>query len=168
MLQQAGGGRPLLVLQALLLAAGAACSAPLAPGSPDVSRSYLVSWTIAVNNDLDMVYVLDGSPTTAEWQPKVAAQLPQVMSTVQGCEPGGVARDVQTTMITSPDAKLLAALQGALPGALRRDAKLGIMFITGGDDTSPADVPSYVAAIRSLKPDPDNQIARQRMAASSC
>ncbi len=111
-----------------------------------------------MNNDLDVVFVVDGSPASADIQTKVAAQLPDLMSVAQQCVADGVAPNLRTTIVTMENGQLLAALPAQLPGFQRPAVRLKLVLITAGDDTSALPVPDFVQQVRALKADPDNQI----------
>jgi len=68
-----------LVLPASL----AACSSPLPSDVCATSITYTANFTTAINNDLDLVFVIDDGQAMAGWQAKLATQLPLLMKALQ-------------------------------------------------------------------------------------
>ena len=67
-----------------LAASLSACSSPLMPSNVcATSITYTANFTTAINNDLDLVFVIDDGPAMAGWQAKLATQLPILIGKVQ-------------------------------------------------------------------------------------
>ena len=95
------------------LAAGlAACSSPLPSNLCATSITYTSTFTTAVGNDLDLVFVIDDGPAMAGWQAKLAAQLPILMKAVQST-PSPLGLHVG---VISSDLGVGAATNGGIPG----------------------------------------------------
>jgi hypothetical protein len=62
-------GRSRLGRCALLLALSGCASGPACPVDAGASVTYTTTWASSVDWDLDMVYVVDQSAATADWQP---------------------------------------------------------------------------------------------------
>ncbi len=60
-----------------------ACSSPLPSGICATSITYTTTYTTAVNNDLDLVFVIDDGAAMAGWQAQLATQLPTFMAVLQ-------------------------------------------------------------------------------------
>jgi len=61
----------------------AACSSPLPSNVCATSITSTANFTTAVNNDLDLVFVIDDGPAMAGWQAKLATQLPILMKALE-------------------------------------------------------------------------------------
>ncbi len=69
---------------------------------------------MAINRDLDLVFVIDDGPAMAGWQATLAMQLPSLMATAQ-CAPNGVAAGLHVAVVSS-DLGLGAAANASVPG----------------------------------------------------
>src|SRR5580704_15924654 len=95
-----------------LAAVLAACSSPLPSNVCATSITYTTTYTTAVNNDLDLVFVIDDGPSMAGWQAKLATQLPLLMKTVQSI-PSPIGLHVG---VVSSDLGVGAATNVGIPG----------------------------------------------------
>jgi hypothetical protein len=85
----------------------AACSSPIPSTVCATSVTYTTHFTTAVNNDLDLVFVIDDGPGMAGWQAKLATQLPLLIKAVQshpepiGLHIGVVSSDLGVGAVTN-------------------------------------------------------------------
>ncbi|HEY6476914.1 MAG TPA: hypothetical protein VI456_10060, partial [Polyangia bacterium] len=91
-----------------------ACSSPLPSGICATSITYTTTYTTAVNNDLDLVFVIDDGAAMAGWQAQLAAQLP-LMAMVAKCANCPTPSGLHIGVVSS-DLGLGAALNAAVPG----------------------------------------------------
>jgi hypothetical protein len=95
-----------------LLAGLTACSSQLAPSEVcATSVTYTANFTTAINDDLDLVFVIDDGPAMAGWQAKLATQLPTFMMVLQSLpSPWGL-----HVGVVSSDLGVGAATSGGIP-----------------------------------------------------
>jgi hypothetical protein len=99
----------------LALAAGLpACERPPASTVCATSLTLTARFTMAVERDLDLVFVIDDGPAMAGWQTILATQLPSLMTTAQ-CAPPGRITSLHVGVVSS-DMGLGSAANVALPG----------------------------------------------------
>ena len=97
----------------LALAAGLpACASPVPSTVCATSITYSAHFTTAINNDLDLVFVIDDGPAMAGWQAKLATQLPALMKALQST-PSPIGLHVG---VISSDLGVGAATNVGIPG----------------------------------------------------
>jgi hypothetical protein len=90
----------------------AACSSPIPSGVCATSVTYTSTYTTAVSNDLDLVFVIDDGPAMAGWQAKLATQLPTFIKALQS-SPQPIGLHVG---VVSSDLGVGAATNVGIPG----------------------------------------------------
>jgi hypothetical protein len=97
-----------------LLAGLAACSSPLPSQICATSITYRATFTTAVDQSLDLVFVIDDSAAMAGWQTQLISQLP-ALARIGKCADCPTPNDVHIGVVSS-DLGVGAALNTALPG----------------------------------------------------
>jgi hypothetical protein len=92
----------------------AACSAPIPSQICATSITYTTTFTTAVDQSLDLVFVIDDSAAMAGWQEQLTAQLP-ILARLGKCADCPTPSDVHIGVVSS-DLGVGAALAAAIPG----------------------------------------------------
>ncbi len=92
----------------------AACGSPLPSQICATSITYQTTHTIAINQEIDLVFVIDDSAAMAGWQAQLAAQLP-LMAMVAQCANCPIPSGLHIGVV-STDLGVGAALNAAVPG----------------------------------------------------
>src|SRR5438552_2846292 len=101
------------------LAGLGACSSPLPSQICATSITYRTTFTTAVDQSLDLVFVIDDSAAMAGWQTQLTAQLP-ALARVAKCADCPTPSGLHIGVVSS-DLGVGAALNAAIPGCAGGD-----------------------------------------------